>query len=175
MNERDVREDEKILYQDDSRGLEEVREKFVDVLKEIKSASGRSLTWQQLHTYTGIKRSTWKSLVNGQLPPPRTLDFFERVKQLPGVTEEHIERLLKSSEVPNWTAVVSQHLRTGDEKEHRIEIIGENGVNVLMAVRMDSKQYSESELSELTGHVRRQIELSVQLFKSLRGMNRKAD
>lgn len=168
VEERDVRPDEVFLYEEPKVKLP--KEKFVDVMREIKNLGpkGRPYSWTQLATLTDIKRSTLRSVIRGELSPPRSLVFFEKLLRIPGVTVDHIERLINAADAPNCLAVASRHFRIGEESEHRVEIIADSGVNVLLGVRLDSKGHSEAELSELTGHIRRQVEGTIQMFRDFR-------
>lgn len=167
--------DESSLYGGLEEPLEErLRPTFAEVMREIQSASGKRLTWQQMSTITLISRSALRKIVKGELAPPRSLEFIERVRRLPGVTNDHIERLLQVADASNWLALASHHFREGEESEHTAEILAAGGINVFLGVRLDSNQYSKAELNELTGHIRRQVGGTIQMFRDFRKTGKNA-
>lgn len=99
----------------------------------------------------GIQKSTLKKLIRSELEPPKSVEFIERIRRLPGVTDEHIERLLHAANAPNWLVIASQHYRQGDVSEHRAEIVMEDGISIFVGVRLDLNKFDERELDELTG------------------------
>ena len=168
VEERGIRPDEAALYEEPI--IEAPKEDFGDVMREIKNLgpNERPYSWQQLASFTGMKRSTLKSVTNKELRPPRSLIFLENIKKIPGVTDNHVQRLIDAADAPNWLAVASSHFTRGEEVEHRVEVVSDEGVSVIVGVRLDQSKYSEIELDLLSAQLRRQVEGTVSMFDVLR-------
>lgn len=172
--ERPVRPDEAFLY--DESVVEPSKEEFGDVMMDIKNLGprGKPYSWQQLASYTGLKRSTIKSVTKKELSPPRSLAFLENIRKIPGVTEEHVQRLINAADSPNWLAVVSRHFQSGDEGEHRIYTVSDDGVDIIIGVKLDQSKYSELELDLLSAQIKKQVEGAISMFDVLRDLNRES-
>lgn len=58
-----------------------------------------SKSQRQMASYLDIHDSTWARMEMGILKP-RSWDFFERLKQIPGVTESDVQRLRTAADLP---------------------------------------------------------------------------
>ena len=168
---RAARPGEEFLYEEPT--VELPKEDFGDVMREIKNLGpkGKPYSWQQLATFTGMKRSTLKSVTHKELSPPRSLVFLENIRKIPGVTEEHIQRLINAADSPNWFAVASLHFRSGEESEHRLEIVHDEGMSIIVGVRLDQSRYTETELDLLSAQLKRQVEGTISMFDVLRDLH----
>lgn len=168
--ERTVRPDELALYEEPV--VEVPKEDFGDVMMDIKNLGprGKPYSWQQLASFTGLKRSTIKSVTRKELSPPRSLAFLENLRKIPGVTEEHVQRLINAADSPNWLAVVSRHFQSGDEGEHRVETVSDNGVDIIVGIKLDQDRYSETELDLISAQIKRQVEGVISMFDVLRDL-----
>ena len=174
MVERDVGNGEK---QEIDRGYQDPVPTFGEVLGSFQTKGGKRLTWQQFSGILGVDRSNLKRIVKGQAMPTKSVEFINRVRGLPGVTEDDIQRLLATPGELQWSALASQHYEGKNDKEHRAQIItGMNeGIRIFVGVRFDLQKYTPEQLDAFSQLVGNQLGDMMSMFDLLKDVAKAQD
>ena len=140
---------------------------FGEVLGGLQSAGGRRLTWRQFADRLGVDRTHLKRIVRGEAMPTRSVDFINKVRGLPGVREDDIQRLLATPGRLQWAALAAQHYDGKNDDEHRAAIISGDGINVFVGVRLDLERYTPEELDVFAQVVSNSLVSSITIFELL--------
>lgn len=174
MQERDVGDGEN---KEVDRGYQNPVSKFGEVLGSLQTKSGKRLTWQQFSGILGVDRSNLKRIIKGQAMPIRSVEFINRVRGLPGVTEDDIQKLLATPGRLQWAALASQHYEGKNDDEHRAQIItGMNeGIRIFVGVRFDLQKYTPEQLDAFSQLVGNQLGDMMSMFDLLRDVSKGED
>ena len=174
MLERDVGDGES---QEIDRGYKNPVSTFGEVLGSLQAKSGRRLTWQQFASMLGVDRGNLRRIVKGQAMPTRSVEFINKVRGLPGVTEDDIQKLLATPGKLQWSALASEHYDGKSDEEHTAQIItGMNeGIRIFVGVRFDLGRYTPEQLDAFSQLVGNQLGDMMAMFDLLRDVSRGQD
>ncbi len=74
--------------------------RFGQLLKDYRKNLG--LSQRSLAAFLEVDESTIARMEAGTRKPPRSVGFYEKLRQVPGLTEEEIQTLLQTSDAPRW-------------------------------------------------------------------------
>jgi len=119
--------------------------KFGNLLRAFRKREGLSQT--KLAAHLGVDDSTINRIEAGTRKPPRDPRFYQKLREVPGFTEEDIVRLLATENAPPWLAEIRHGATPEPISAHPRQIIKE-GYRVTIIVEVDPTGRSEDEVKK---------------------------
>ncbi len=145
---------------------------FGQLLKEYRERIG--LSQRKLASILGVDESTIARVEVGTRKPPREPEFYERLREIPGITEHEIAALLQTDKLA--TTLAEGLLRGGwqpknpnntDEMDRRSTLAQGPGLQVNMEVQADPG-LNDKELETLKEVTRGIVEMVLKDFVRIR-------
>ena len=118
-----------------------------------------NLSQRTLAGIVDVDDSTIARIEAGTQKPPRDISFYERLRQVPELTEPEIAALLKTDDAPRW--LVGD--RDADNKRSnttlRSTMAVEGGVQINLLVHANPDEFTEDELEAMKEILRIDLEL----------------
>ncbi len=111
----------------------------------------------------GVAHSTLSQIEFGKRKPPHTKkgsQFLDKLKELPGITEEELRALLASKDVPQW---LTQNNPSQHEQQLTRNFVAASvpGIRVAMYFDLDPNTVPLEDQKDLTELVRHEVQLNL--------------
>lgn len=131
--------------------------RFGQLLKRYRE--GLRLTQRVVADLLGVDTSTIARVESGTRKPPRDAAFYERLRDVPGLDEQHVQALLATPDAPRLV-VPDEQEDTGPARPlPRVEIASVGGVQIALELRGDTSEFTEDELERVLRSARETTEV----------------
>jgi transcriptional regulator with XRE-family HTH domain len=134
--------------------------RFGKLLRDLRKRENYSQI--KLAALLGVDDSTINKLEVGSRRPPREPKFYERLREVPGLSEADIALLLQAAEyAPAWLSEIKKDQGTELSVPELVEVIG---IKVNFTIEADSSDLSEKDIKNLGGMIKNDVELLLEHY-----------
>jgi len=126
-----------------------------------------SLSQRKAARILGVDESTVAKLEAGTRKPPRDVIFYERLRDLPGVTEAEIAALLKTHNAPKW--LVAERGREDIVPAPKFSVAKVGNISAIINLEAPANIFPAEDLDDIREIVRRTVTLTLRNVLRQRG------
>jgi transcriptional regulator with XRE-family HTH domain len=133
--------------------------RFGDRLRAFRNRQG--ISQRRLAQLLGVNESTISRIEGGSRRPPRSAEFYNRLRALPGLGNDEFEGLLRSSGVPYWPS--GDRLR--DESAWAVAVAARDGLVVEVRLHAGGSVRSDEDREQLLEMLRTDVQLCLRDYR----------
>jgi transcriptional regulator with XRE-family HTH domain len=136
-------------------------EKFATLFHEKRIREG--LSQRKVASILQVDESTIARLEAGTRKPPRDPEFYARLRDIPGFTDEDVVGLLHAEDTPRWVAEL-QHMPNPKPVTSEPQEVAVAGIKATFTLEVDENRFPPEKIEYVGEMIKRDINLCIRDF-----------
>jgi transcriptional regulator with XRE-family HTH domain len=136
--------------------------KFATLFRSFRIREG--LSQRKVASVLEVDESTIARLEAGTRKPPRDPEFYARLRDIPGFTDEDVVDLLHTEDTPRWVIALQDRSNPKPPVTSEPQEVAVAGVKAKFTLEADESRFSPDKIEYIGDMIRRDIDLCIRDF-----------